>query len=145
MAHPTVVIAPSPLRRTLAGILRGGTLPHRERLVLHRLLVDPRTAMRLLVGAGVERFDETTASAASAHLATLGVVLDAGALVYAWRASLTWGDRWAPAGTLTKKVLDHNAGDDAAQLAATGLDQWTRGLIILCGGDIESVPRREAA
>ena len=150
MAHSTVVCTPAPLRRALSAVFRGGPLSERDADVVSRLARDVRTAMRLLVGAGVVTFDEALAREASAALTARGVPIDEVALLRCWRAALRCGDQWAPCDTVSRKIGGFNGGDDAAALAdVAGLDRWTRGLIVLLGGSVESilapVRRQEAA
>lgn len=150
MAHANQVVTPAPLRRAIAGIFRPGPLIPRDADVIVRLLRDPRSALRFLVGAGIVEFDEQTAKAARDHLVSRGVVVDEVFLLARWRAALRHTDPWAPADKVTSKAAGFNGASDAADLTECGIPQWTRAMLVLCGATPEHIPgptriREEAA
>lgn len=140
MAHASQVVCPAPLRRCIAGIFRPGLLIPRDADVIVRLLRDPRSALRYLVGAGIIEFDENTARLASAQLAARGVMVDTSWLLARWRAALRHSDPWSPADKVTSKAAGFNGATDAADLAECGIPQWTRALLVLCGATPEHIP-----
>lgn len=73
MAHPSTFIAPAPLRRAIAAILRGGRLPERDGRIVQRLSLDTRTCLRLPVGLRVADIGDNTVGILVDTLSALNV------------------------------------------------------------------------
>lgn len=145
----TSIVSPAVARRTIAAVLRSGPLSPSQAEPLRRLALDPRTALRLLVGLGTDTITADTAQAVAAELVGIGLGVTAPDLLSAWGTAYAVTDRVGytqSQGRLSVKALRRHGSEQVRELRdlALSLSPPRLALLHLLGAEAEDLPSASA-